>query len=330
MLLQSIFFSLSLLLTLLFFLYGFNHYYLLSAARRYKKPVLPDPLTPCPNVSIHLPIYNERYVIRRLITACAAMAEVYGDEKVNIKILDDSTDDTRQEVDRIVEEYSHTKLRVEVIRRADRTGFKAGALQAGLEQTTEEYIAIFDADFIPPPDFLLRTLPYFVNDDHVGIVQCRWTHLNRTYNPLTKAIAIGIDVHFLIEQTGRFAAGCYQNFNGSGGVLRKQAILEAGGWQADTLAEDLDLSYRLQSKGYGILFILDLPCPGEIPPTVPSFKKQQGRWACGSLRTARKLLPAILRDPGLSFKMKLQSLIHLTGYMLHPLMLFSLTMVDVI
>lgn len=324
---QFFFFVLSMILTLMFFVYGFNHYYLLSSTRKYKKPTLPEFQANRPTVSIHLPIYNERYVVHRLVKACAVMAESYGIEKVNIKILDDSTDDTSLEIDKIVEEYKQRHLNIQVLRRENRKGFKAGALQAGLQQTKEEYIAIFDADFIPAPDFLLRTLPYFMQDETLGIVQSRWTHLNRDYNTLTKAIAIGIDVHFLIEQTGRFAAGVFQNFNGSAGVLRKSAILEAGGWQSDTLAEDLDLSYRLQNHGYKILFLKDLLSPGEIPPTVPSFKKQQGRWACGSLRTARKVLPNVFKNRQLGFKIRLQAFIHLTGYFLHPLMLFSFLLI---
>ena len=311
------------ILTLLFFLYGFNHYYLLNAARKYKTPAPPDHPTIRPNVSIQLPVYNERYVIRRLVATCAVMAETYGIEKVSIQILDDSDDDTGLEVDQVVEEYSKKHLRIKVLRRGSREGFKAGALQAALEQTEEEFIVIFDADFIPPADFLLHTMPYFVQDERLGIIQSRWAHLNRDYNLLTKAIALGIDVHFLIEQTGRFATGHFQNFNGSGGVLRKKAVLEAGGWQADTLAEDLDLSYRMQNRGYQVLYLKDLQSPGEVPPTVPSFKKQQGRWACGSLRTARKILPTLLHNRELGWKQRLQAFIHLTGYMLHPLMLFS-------
>jgi cellulose synthase/poly-beta-1,6-N-acetylglucosamine synthase-like glycosyltransferase len=330
MFMQVLFFTISLILTLLFFLYGFNHYYLLRATRRYKVPCLLDHSPDRPTVSVHLPIYNEKYVVRRLVAACAEMGVAYGIERVNIKILDDSTDETAQEVDRVVEEYSNKHFRIEVLHRGSREGFKAGALQAALERTEDAFIAIFDADFIPPADFLLRSLPYFAHNEHLGIIQSRWTHLNRDYNLLTKAIALGIDVHFLIEQTGRFAAGCLQNFNGSGGVLRKTAILEAGGWQADTLAEDLDLSYRMQNLGYQVLYLKDLQSPGEVPPTVPGFKKQQGRWACGSLRTARKILPALLKNHEIGWKQHLQAFIHLTGYMLHPLMLASFILICVL
>ena len=327
MFIQALFFILSILLTLLFLLYGFNHYYLLNAARKYKSPPLPDNPSFRPSVAIQLPVYNERYVVRRLVAACAAMAEAYGSDRVKIQVLDDSNDDTILEVDQVVEEYAKKQLCIEVLRRSNRGGFKAGALQAALERTEAEFIVIFDADFIPPVDFLLSTLPYFAQNERLGIVQSRWTHLNRDFNHLTQAVALGIDVHFLIEQTGRFAAGCFQNFNGSGGVLRTKAMLEAGGWQADTLAEDLDLSYRMQNLGYKILYLRDLLSPGEVPPTVPSFKKQQGRWACGSLRTARKLLPVLLRNHNLGWKQRLEAFIHLTGYMIHPLILFSFLLI---
>ena len=276
-----------------------------------------------PPVSIHLPIYNEKYVICRLVEACVGMAEEYGRDKVRISILDDSKDDTVQVVDDIVQEFIQRGYKIDVLRRPNRHGYKAGALQMALERTEEEFIAIFDADYVPCPDFLVRTIPYFLQDEGLGIVQSRWTHLNRYYNMLTSAIAIGIDVHFFVEQTGRYAIKCLQNFNGSGGVLRKSALLEAGGWQADTLAEDLDASYRMQLKGYRVLFLRDVESPGEIPPTVPSFKKQQGRWANGSLRTARKILPQLLPDPKFRLAQRLEALIHLTGYIIHPMMFIS-------
>jgi cellulose synthase/poly-beta-1,6-N-acetylglucosamine synthase-like glycosyltransferase len=323
MFIHTLFFVLSLILTLLFFIYGFNHYYLLHAARTYQPPSLPADPSFRPEVSIHLPVYNERYVIRRLVAACAAMAQAYGKDKVNILILDDSDDDTSQEIDQVVGEYLPGHFKMEVLRRTNRDGFKAGALQAALEKTAAEFIAIFDADFIPPPDFLLRSLPFFASDERLCIIQSRWTHLNRNFNFLTRAIALGIDVHFFIEQTGRYSAGCFQNFNGSGGVLRKQSVLQAGGWSADTLAEDLDLSYRMQCLGYRILYLKDLHSPGELPPTIPAFKKQQGRWANGSLRTARKILPRLLPDRRFGLRQRLQAFIHLTGFMIQPLMVFS-------
>jgi cellulose synthase/poly-beta-1,6-N-acetylglucosamine synthase-like glycosyltransferase len=321
---QVAFLTFSLIVTLIFFIYGFNHYYLLSAARRYKSPELPlIPSDYKPGVAIHLPVFNEKYVIHRLIAACARMAEEYGIERVKIFIIDDSDDETADMLDKVVEDYREKHFQIEVLRRGSRQGFKAGALQMALEKTEEEFIAIFDADFIPTPDFLVHTVPYFFEDERLGIIQSRWTHLDRDYNLLTGAIAIGIDVHFLIEQAGRYAAGCFQNFNGSGGILRRKALCEAGGWQSDTLAEDLDASYRIQLQGYRILYLRELQSPGEVPPTVPSYKKQQGRWACGSLRTAKKLLPSLVASRDLGVKKRLEAFIHLTGYMVHPLMFAS-------
>jgi cellulose synthase/poly-beta-1,6-N-acetylglucosamine synthase-like glycosyltransferase len=321
---QIVFLAISLLLTFSFFIYGFNHYFLLSVIHRYHLPPhLQNDSQKRPLVAIQLPIYNERYVVRRLVAACAQMVERYGSDQAEITILDDSNDDTVQLVDEVVREYSLQGIRIRIQRRSDRQGYKAGALQLALEQTSAEYIAIFDADFTPRDDFLVLTIPYFLQDDKLAIVQTRWTHLNRYFNRITSAVAIGIDVHFFIEQTGRYAAHCFQNFNGSGGVLRRSALIESGGWQADTLAEDLDASYRIQMNGYHILYIKDLPSPGEIPPTVPSFKKQQARWANGSLRTAKKLLWSILGNQKLKIYQRVEAFIHLTGYMLHPMMYIS-------
>jgi cellulose synthase/poly-beta-1,6-N-acetylglucosamine synthase-like glycosyltransferase len=312
----------SFVITLLFFLYGYNSYYLLGARRRYKSPSCSE--GDCAStVAIHLPVYNERYVVGRLISACAAMAERYGARKVRIVVIDDSDDDTRTEVDRISSEQNARGVRVEVLRRTERNGYKAGALQAALSQTPEDFVAVFDADFIPPADFLTVAVPHLAQDPGLGVVQSRWGHVNRDYNLLTRTFALGIDVHFLIEQPARCAAGCFLNFNGSGGIMRASAMREAGGWQSDTLAEDLDLSYRLQLKGYRILYLRELECPGEVPPTLPSWKKQQARWACGSLRAAKKLLPTLLSRGHLGLKKRLQGFIHLTYYMVHPLMLLS-------
>jgi cellulose synthase/poly-beta-1,6-N-acetylglucosamine synthase-like glycosyltransferase len=322
--LQILFLAFSLILTFLFFVYGFNHYFLLSIMHRYRAPRLSrDFGQERPFVSIQLPIYNERYVVRRLADSCARMVQQYGMEHAEICFLDDSTDDTVQLVDAIASEYTQKHFQIHVQRRAKRTGYKAGALQEALEHTEAEFIAIFDADYTPARNFLLRTIPYLLQDEKLAIVQSRWSHLNRYYNLITRAIAIGIDVHFFVEQTARYATNCFQNFNGSGGVLRKDALVEAGGWQEDTLAEDLDASYRLQMKGYKVLYLRDLTSPGEVPPTVPGFKKQQARWANGSLRTARKLLPSILPNKHIKLYQRLEAFIHLTGYILHPMMYFS-------
>jgi cellulose synthase/poly-beta-1,6-N-acetylglucosamine synthase-like glycosyltransferase len=320
---RFLFFTLSLILTLLFFLYGFNHYYLLNAARSYQTPSLPENSLFRPAVSVQLPLYNEKYVVQKLVSACAAMVWEYGIDKARILILDDSDDDTVTEVDQVVEEYKKKGFQIEVLRRGRRDGFKAGALQAALRRTDEEFIAIFDADFVPSVDFLLRTVPYFIQDKSLGIIQGRWTHLNRNYSLATQAIAHAIDVHFLIEQPGRYVTGCFQNFNGSGGVLRKKAILEAGGWQADTLAEDLDLSYHMQILGYRTLYLRDILCPGEIPPTIANFKQQQSRWACGAMRVARKILPGLILNRKFGWKLRVEAFIHLTGYVIQPLMVIA-------
>jgi cellulose synthase/poly-beta-1,6-N-acetylglucosamine synthase-like glycosyltransferase len=324
MFIQNLFLFISYVLTILFLFYGLNQYYLLYMSNRYRSPKQPKKnLDQKPHVAIHLPTYNEKYVIGTLVSACWRMAKRYGLDKVRVVIIDDSDDETVQQIEKVVRIYLTKGLRIEVLHRADRTGFKAGALQAALAETDEEYIAIFDADFIPPANFLDRSVHFLVKNDKLGVVQSRWTHLNRNYNFLTKAIAIGIDVHFLIEQPARNAAKCFQNFNGSGGVLRKKAVLEAGGWQSDTLAEDLDISYRMQMAGYRIQYLKDLKSRGEIPPTVPSYKKQQARWACGSLRTARKILPSLLKRGDLGIKQKLEAFLHLTNYLVHPLILIS-------
>lgn len=320
---QVFLFIFSLVLTLLFFLYGFNQYFLLFQAWRYKVPDPPKLPARRPTVAIHLPVYNERYVIRRLVSACAKMAKVYGIDLVRILILDDSDDETAREIDAVVAEYRQQRFQIEAIRRTNRNGYKAGALQSALDKTSEDFIAVFDADFIPPPDFLLRTVPYFSTNDSLGIIQSRWTHLNKKYNLLTRAISHAIDVHFLVDQPGRYVGGYFQNFNGSGGVLRASAIKQAGGWQSDTLAEDLDLSYRMQLLGYHVLYLRDLLCPGEIPPTVPSYRQQQGRWTTGSLQNARKNLPGVLKDRRVETMHQWQAFIHLTSYLINPLMLFS-------
>ncbi len=323
---KLLFVLLSLMVTLLFFLYGYNSYYLLSALRRYRSPQGSGDGTAggyAPRVAIHLPIYNEKYVVRRLVEACAKIAEEYGREKVRILAIDDSDDDTTAELRAAADEQRARGIAVEVIHRQSRAGFKAGALQLALERSDEELFAVFDADFIPPADFLKRTVPFFQKDGRLGVVQSRWDHINGDFNYLTRAISIGIDMHFFIEQPARYAAGCFLNFNGSGGLIRREALEKAGGWQSDTLAEDLDASYRMQLEGYRVIYLKDLRCPGEVPLTVPSYKKQQARWACGSLRTAKKILPRLLADSTLGVRKRIQAFIHLTYYMIHPLMLTS-------
>ncbi|MDE1853172.1 MAG: glycosyltransferase [Thaumarchaeota archaeon] len=312
----------SIILSLAFAVYGLNTLYLTIKARRYRQ-VSPAPLASRPSVAIHLPIYNEFYVVGRLLGSCAGMARKYGADKVKIYVLDDSTDETSSEVDRLASEYSAQGLCLRVIRRGNRKGFKAGALQTALLGTEEKYVAVFDADFVPSCDFLDRTVAVLEEDPKVGFVQARWGHLDRNHNAITMSIAIGIDAHFFLEQQGRNGSGYLMNFNGSAGVLRADVIREAGGWESDTLAEDLDLSYRIQLAGYRGVYLSDLEVPGEVPPTIASLKRQQGRWARGSLQAARKLRGRILGSERLSLGQKVEAGMHLTYYLVHPLMVAS-------
>jgi cellulose synthase/poly-beta-1,6-N-acetylglucosamine synthase-like glycosyltransferase len=272
-----------------------------------------------PRVTVQLPIYNERYVIQRLVEAVVHLH--YPRSHLEIQILDDSTDETTAMATPLVERYRHLGFDITLQHRPHRHGYKAGALTEGLTRATGEFIAIFDADFVPTPDFLLRTLPFF-QDPTVAMVQTRWGHLNRTYSRLTLAQAFGIDGHFGVEQTARCGAGLFLNFNGSGGIWRRQAIDDAGGWQADTLTEDLDLSYRAQLRGWRMQFVPSVVCPAELPVQMSGVKSQQHRWAKGSIQTAKKLLPRILQADLPRFA-KGQAILHLTNYLVHPLMLWT-------
>ncbi|HVW22548.1 MAG TPA: glycosyltransferase [Opitutaceae bacterium] len=272
-----------------------------------------------PRVTTQIPIYNEANVAERALRAAAAID--YPPDLHEIQVLDDSTDQTRGIVDRVAAELVAAGHRVRVVRRPDRTGFKAGALAEALKSAEGEYIAIFDADFLPPPRFYRHTLPFFLADPKLALAQARWGHCNRAESPLTRAQAIGIDGHFMVEQSARTFNGLLMNFNGTAGVWRRSAIDDAGGWSADTLTEDLDLSYRVQLRGWRTHFNAQLEVPGELPGTLAAFKSQQFRWAKGSIQTARKLLPRILGARDLSPWVKLQAFLHLTHYAIHPLML---------
>lgn len=316
------------------FLYGTNCYVLLFLFRRNRSrgaeeyetllrefgrsPWFGDP----PPVTVQLPIYNERYVIRRLLEAVCALD--YPRERLEIQLLDDSTDDTVEIGAKLVAGYRERGIRIFHLRRTDRQGFKAGALREGMKKARGEFLAVFDADFVPAPDFLRKTIPYFLNPK-VGMVQARWGHLNSDSSLLTRAQSIGIDGHFSIEQGARAWSGLFLNFNGTAGIWRRQAIVDAGGWQADTLTEDMDLSYRAQLAGWQLKYLLDVSCPAELPAQMAAFKSQQFRWAKGSIQTARKIIPPLLKAR-CSWFAKYQAVLHLTHYMVHPLMLATIVL----
>lgn len=313
--------TLYLLTSLLLAAYGLNCLYLLWRYLRTRgqrpAPSLPDKL---PLVTVQLPIFNEIHTVERLLRAVAGLD--YPRARLQVQILDDSTDETASVAATLAENLRVQGLHIEHIHRRERIGYKAGALAAGLERANGEFVAVFDADFVPPADFLKRTIPWF-GDPQVGCVQARWTHLNHSYSILTELQALAIDGHFIIEQTARSRSGMYLNFNGTAGIWRRACIEDAGGWQADTLTEDLDLSYRAQLQGWRIEYLPDLGVPGELPIQIAAYKRQQARWAQGSLQTARRRLPELLRAQ-LPLRVKLESALHLTGYLVHPLILAAL------
>ena len=301
----------------LLFIYGINFFYLTFLAWRYKDArVEPPSQTEWPAVTVQLPIYNELYVAERLINAFD-----YPSDRLEIQVLDDSTDETVQVVARAVERVSARGIRICHVQRAERVGYKAGALANGLALARGEYLAIFDADFVPPADFLKRTLPHF-QDPRLAFVQTRWGHLNRKYSFLTFLQSLAIDAHFVVEQFARSRHGYWFNFNGTAGVWRRTALEDAGGWTADTLTEDLDLSYRAFLRGWQALYLRDVVAPAELPVSFSAYRRQQHRWARGSLECAFKLLPSIWSAP-ISLPAKIQATLHLTGYAVH-LLLFAL------
>ncbi|MDE2777470.1 MAG: glycosyltransferase [Chloroflexota bacterium] len=274
-----------------------------------------------PPVTVQLPLFNELEVAGRLIEAVAAFD--YPRDKLLIQALDDSNDLTVQLVARKLAELEARGYRVQHIRRANRDGFKAGALAAGLSHCDCEFIAIFDADFIPPPDFLRRTLPHLLADPGLGIAQSRWSHLNAEENSLTRAQRLSIDTHFAVEQAARNRSGWLIPFNGTGGVWRRSCIEAAGGWSASTLTEDLDLSYRAQLAGWRSQFLPDVEAPGEIPPQLAAYKQQQARWATGNTQCLLKLARPIIAAK-LSAPQKIMAIQHLCQYLPQPLMLLML------
>jgi len=291
--------------------YGWHRYYLvyLYMRNRDKQPKPGPSLSPTPVVTIQLPLYNEMYVADRLIDAVCRLD--YPREQLEIQVLDDSIDETQSIAELAVRRFAAQGIDIKYFHRTDRTGFKAGALEAGLNVARGEYIGVFDADFIPTPDFLQRLMPHFA-DPGVGMVQARWGHINEDYSLLTKIQAILLDGHFVLEHGGRNRGGRFFNFNGTAGIWRRTVIDDAGGWQHDTLTEDLDLSYRAQLRGWRFVFVPDVIAPAEVPVEMNAFKSQQHRWAKGSIQTCRKLLPQILRA-NVPLGVKVEAFFHLTA-----------------
>jgi cellulose synthase/poly-beta-1,6-N-acetylglucosamine synthase-like glycosyltransferase len=299
--------------------YGAHRYHMawLYLRHRSDRPVMPEGEEFLPRVTIQLPIFNERYVIERLVDYVCEIR--YPKDLLEIQVLDDSTDDTTEFARRAVSRAKSLGMDIKYIHRTDRTGFKAGALEAGMKVATGEFIAVFDADFTPTPDFLEKTVPYFA-DEEIGMVQARWDHINRNFSLLTQAQSILLDGHFVIEHTARNRSGRFFNFNGTAGIWRKSCVEDAGGWEHDTLTEDLDLSYRAQLKGWRFTFLNDLLAPAEVPIEMNAFKTQQHRWAKGSIQVGLKMLPTILRSDQPS-KVKMEAFIHLTNNLAYVLML---------
>ena len=290
--------------------YGWHRYYLVYLYMKNKdRHPAPAGMDRLPKVTVQLPIYNEMYVADRLIDAVCQLQ--YPRELLEIQVLDDSTDETQNVAERAMMRNAAAGIDITYIHRTDRTGYKAGALDAAMHVAKGDFIAIFDADFMPSPDFLEKTVPYF-GDDRIAMVQARWGHINQDYSLLTKIQSIMLDGHFVLEHGGRNRAGLFFNFNGTAGIWRRAAIADAGGWQHDTLTEDLDLSYRAQLRGWKFLFLPNLVTPAEVPVEMNAFKSQQHRWAKGSIQTCRKVLPYILQS-NLPLKVKTEAFFHLTA-----------------
>lgn len=300
-------------------LYGLQNLALTWIYLRHRRRAVPEPQPPgrWPHVTVQLPIYNELHTVERLLAAVVEME--YPQDRLEIQVLDDSTDATRERVGQLVCNLRQQGVDITHVTRQSREGFKAGALAAGLKRAKGEMVAIFDADFMPTTDFLLRLIPHFA-DPAVGCIQARWGHVNRDYSILTKIQAMGVDGHFVVQQSARSRAGLFLNFNGTAGIWRRACIEDAGGWQGDTLTEDLDLSYRAQLRGWRIAYLPGTMVPAELPVQISAFKRQQARWAQGSIETALKLVGALLRSQQ-RWWVKLEGTLHLTGYMVHPLML---------
>ncbi len=267
-----------------------------------------------PLVTIQLPLFNEMYVAERLIRSVCQIN--YPKDKLEVQVLDDSTDETQELCQKLVKEYQDLGFDIKYLHRTDRSGYKAGALKEGLEVASGEFVAIFDADFVPKPEFLEKTVPQFISDN-IGMVQTRWEHINEDYSYLTRAQALALDGHFVIEQQVRHKAGFFINFNGTAGIWRKECIIDSGNWQPDTLTEDMDLSYRAQLRGWKFVFLNDVTSPAELPADINALKTQQFRWTKGAVETAIKTLPSVFSSK-LDLKTKLECFVHLTSNIVFP------------
>lgn len=308
-------------------LYGLHRYqlvflYFKNRKKAAKEPPKRFPLDQLPRVTIQLPIYNEQYVIDRLVEYVCAME--YPRELLDIQVLDDSTDETVKVASAVVEKYAALGHNISYHHRTNREGFKAGALKEGMKTSKGEFLAIFDADFTPPPEWLMQVVHHFAEPD-VGMVQTRWTHLNRDYSFLTQVEAILLDGHFVLEHGGRSRSGVFFNFNGTAGMWRRKAIEDAGGWEPDTLTEDTDLSYRSQLAGWRFVYLQDVICPAELPIEMTAFKTQQARWAKGLIQVAKKSLRRIWRTD-IPFQQKVEAFYHLTANLSYPLMIVLSTL----
>jgi cellulose synthase/poly-beta-1,6-N-acetylglucosamine synthase-like glycosyltransferase len=304
----------------LLFVYGINFFYLTYITLKNRGNDHPSPqVTQWPHVTIQLPVYNELYVVKRLVDAAASID--YPEDLLEIQVLDDSTDETREILAELVDAYQAQGVDIVHIHRERRNGYKAGALAEGLAHARGELIAIFDADFVPPRDFLLRTIPFF-QDVSIAFVQTRWGHINRDFSFLTFLQSLSIDAHFVVEQFARSQAGYWFNFNGTAGVWRRKAIEDAGGWTAETLTEDLDLSYRAFLNGWEAVYRRDIEVRSELPVSFSAYRRQQHRWARGSFECALKLIPQVWQSP-IPLINKMEATLHLTGYGVH-ILLFAL------
>src|SRR5579872_6899935 len=299
--------------------YGAHRYVLVYLYYKNKKNRTTEPsahFADLPRITVQLPIFNEQFVVERLLDAVCRLE--YPLEKLDIQVLDDSTDETVAVARGLANHYTAKGFPVSYHHRSNREGFKAGALTEGLKTARGEFVAIFDADFVPPEDFLKRVIHHFT-DPKIGTVQTRWTHINRNYSFLTEVEAILLDGHFVLEHSGRARSNVFFNFNGTAGVWRRSAIEEAGGWQHDTLTEDTDLSYRAQLKGWKFIYLQDVECPAELPVEMTAFKTQQARWAKGLIQTSKKILPRVLESDQ-PWRVKLEAWYHLTANLSYPLM----------